>query len=325
MKFKKALSLFITAVFLMITLLLNTTIAVQNVNADTATIISPVKDTSSTYLYSGVNNCRIRVDINNYQIGRTEHESPFWYNWTIQNGTSATATCRGLTFTLSNGGSTGTGIKGGWYNGLYYQSSTTNPLATMDGIIINGTDAVGDNSGGTIKLEISGLSEGKHTLTTWHSFFDRISDASTLSVLVDGTVKASGIQVPTRVDNDSKAAKAYVSFEAKDGQTVTVLIKPDGNGTSYNNAVLNAFEIDGPDPFKTISNALPLEGDEHWPQENGLSWTPGEGAVSHDVYIGMDYDSVYNADRNSSTYKGNQTSTTYPLNGYSHGYILVAC
>ncbi len=36
-----------------------------------------------------------------------------------------------------------------------------------------------------------------------------------------------------------------------------------------------------------------------------LSWSPGESAVSHDVYLGTDYDNVDNADTSSPEYKGN--------------------
>ena len=86
----------------------------------------------------------------------------------------------------------------------------------------------------------------------------------------------------------------------------------------YDNAVLNAFEIDSVNPFKTISEPLPEDGEMHFVQENGLSWKAGEGAVSHDVYLGTDYDKVYNADTASEEFKGNQTETLYNVSGLSH-------
>jgi len=46
-----------------------------------------------------------------------------------------------------------------------------------------------------------------------------------------------------------------------------------------------------------------------------LTWTSGQGAQSHDVYLGDTYDEVYNADNSmpvgTSVFKGNQSSNTY--------------
>ena len=77
--------------------------------------------------------------------------------------------------------------------------------------------------------------------------------------------------------------------------------------------MLNAFEIDGADPFKSISGMNPKDGERHLEIDKGLSWTAGSGAKSHDVYIGTDYNSVYNATKNSAEYKGNRTSPNYAL------------
>ncbi len=42
-----------------------------------------------------------------------------------------------------------------------------------------------------------------------------------------------------------------------------------------------------------------------------LSWTAGPDANSHDVYFGICYDSIIDANRSSSEFKGNQTATTF--------------
>ena len=174
----------------------------------------------------------------------------------------------------------------------------------MDGVTIKDAD-----KGGVIKLEISGLSSGTHTLTTWHSYFDNWPGGSPVTVTVNGS-KSNTVTVPTRVTNDENAGKSFTTFNASGG-TVTVLIQP--TDTSKNGAVLNAFEIDGADPFKSISGMTPKDGERHLEAEKGLSWTAGSGAKSHDVYIGTDYNSVYNATKNSAEYKGNRTSPNYGL------------
>ncbi|MDS0528309.1 hypothetical protein NNC19_21720 [Clostridium sp. SHJSY1] len=252
----------------------------------------------------------IKVDIGPNTNGRTDMYTDSWNNWVVNNGNSAETTYNGVKFKVSNGGSTGSGIKAGWYKGLI-QSSLNSPTKTLDGLTVDNS-----TSGGVIKLEITGLSAGTHTLTTWHSFYDNVK-GSTMSLSVDGTVKAKGIKGPTRVTDDDAAGRAYVSFNATSGKTVQVLIKPEGNGT-FNNAVLNAFEVDGVNPFKSISKPSPANGDEHFLQENGLSWKEGEGAISHDVYLGTDFDSVNTANTKSSLFKGNQKGTSYKLNGLSH-------
>jgi len=42
-----------------------------------------------------------------------------------------------------------------------------------------------------------------------------------------------------------------------------------------------------------------------------LSWTAGDFAVSHDVYLGDNFDDVNNATNESETFRGNQTTTFY--------------
>jgi len=42
-----------------------------------------------------------------------------------------------------------------------------------------------------------------------------------------------------------------------------------------------------------------------------LSWKPGDSAVSHDVYLGENFDNVNDATKESETFRGNQTTTFY--------------
>jgi hypothetical protein len=63
----------------------------------------------------------------------------------------------------------------------------------------------------------------------------------------------------------------------------------------------------------TASNPSPADGAECVDQNTVLTWSPGDGAVAHDVYFGIDYNSVNNATVGSpmGVYKGRQVSTTY--------------
>jgi hypothetical protein len=56
------------------------------------------------------------------------------------------------------------------------------------------------------------------------------------------------------------------------------------------------------------------EQDDVSPMEVSLAWNPGEGAISHDVYVGTTFEDVNNATTtDSAIYKGNQTETTFVL------------
>ena len=136
---------------------------------------------------------RIRVDLN-ANDGRQNSYTNNAYNW-IVSGTAPTAAFNGVTFKLSNGGNTGSGIRSASYKSLTKSDGTT-PTLTMDGVTIKDAD-----KGGAIKLEISGLSSGTHTLTTWHSYFDNWPNGSPVTVTVNGS-KSSTVTVPTRVTND---------------------------------------------------------------------------------------------------------------------------
>ena len=260
-----------------------------------------IYDTSLTAQAASVSDPRICVDIN-ANDGRKASYSKVAENWIVPGDNTASTTIGGLTFKLSNGGSAGSSLRTVNYKVLQLQSGIY-PYMTMDGVTINDT-----TSGGVIKLEISGLSAGTHSLKTWHSCVDNAS-VGTMKITINGTTAATGVKCPTRVTDEDDAGMSYSTFSVSAGQTVTVLISPEGSG----NAWLNAFEIDGGDPFKGISRITPEDGTLHHDAENGLSWTAGSGAASHDIYIGTDRDSVYSADKSSPEYKGTQTSTSYAL------------
>ncbi len=244
---------------------------------------------------------RRKVDLN-ANDGRKASFDRSADNWCVPGGSSAEVKLSGLTYKLSNGGGASGDIRSVNYKVLQKMSGIY-PYLTMDGVTIDNS-----SGGGVIKLEISGLSAGTHSLKTWHSCVDNAT-VGTMSVTINGTKTASGISCPTRVTDSDNAGISYSTFNVSAGQTVTVLISPDGSG----NAWLNGFEIDGGDPINGISKISPADQEAHHEREKGLSWTAGKNAKSHDVYIGTDYDSVFGATTSSSEFKGNQTGTTYEL------------
>ncbi len=244
---------------------------------------------------------RIRVDINKND-GRKASYSKNANNWLLKEGSSDTYNVNGVTFKLSNGGSVGGNVCGANNKKLQLQSGIY-PRLTMDGAKIKDGD-----SGGVLKLEISGLSNENHSLQMWHCNVDGYAN-SKLSITVNGKNALSGVNCPTNVTKESDAGISYVTWS---GSSVTILIIPEGGG-KQNVAWLNGFELDGGDPVNGVSKMTPEDQEKHFDASQGLSWTAGKNAQSHDVYIGTSYDAVFKADHNSAEFKGNQTGTKYPL------------
>jgi hypothetical protein len=96
------------------------------------------------------------------------------------------------------------------------------------------------------------------------------------------------------------------------------------------NHVLSADEIQGimngvGGGFPLASSPTPRDGtilEDTWVT---LSWSPGDSAVSHDVYLGDNFSDVDQATRDSDVFRGNQTSTFYVAGfpGYAYPDGLV--
>ena len=67
------------------------------------------------------------------------------------------------------------------------------------------------------------------------------------------------------------------------------------------------IEIESSTPLVKATKPIPQNGSMHFDTWVNLSWTPGEFAVSHDVYLGDNYDDVSNATPDADFFRGNQT------------------
>jgi len=81
----------------------------------------------------------------------------------------------------------------------------------------------------------------------------------------------------------------------------------------YNHTLSDAeiLSIMQDEPLVCASGPNPKDGTLHTETWINLSWRAGDLAVSHDVYIGDDYDGVDNATHDSDVYRGNQTDDFY--------------
>lgn len=243
---------------------------------------------------------RILVDINRND-GRKASYTKTANNWLVDDTYSYTV--NGVTCKLSSGGSGSVDLVNNKV--LQLQDVSNTPTLTMDGAKIK------DGSGNpSLKLELSGLPDGTHSIQTWHACCDRNVTNSSLTIKINGKTVATGVKCPTNPQNSNDAGMAYGTFT---GTSATIEIIAEGNGT-LNTPWLNAFEIDGSDPFHSISRISPADQEAHFDISQGLSWTAGADAASHNVYIGTDFDAVSKATTGSPEFKGNVTDSKFALN-----------
>ena len=264
-------------------------------------IVSETVSADETVL---VNNY-VAIDINGSE-NREELKDASFEDWTIYSTEKAVYESNGLTFSLYN-------AKGEAFQGTQNKklmTATSSPVLTCDGVYYRGA----------ITLEIAGLSKGTHTISTYHNLYNETAYSLTGDINVSVNNEIAETVHPTyRVADDLDTVITYISFEVSDENPVLITIAPVKSGF-YDIAVLNAFEIDGAHPRDSIKNPVPADHEAHFDQElvKELSWDSGDGAVSHDVYLGTDYYSVFSANHDSLEFKGNQTENSYPVSDLSH-------
>ena len=226
-----------------------------------------------------------RVDINP-DTDRGDARGPGLENWKVPDGRSATATFGNVTVTLKAVGGRLTGFM--WKPGYDYPARDAS-----DGVA----------STGPIELVLSGLTPGRHSLATFHN---AVGDgpAGKLSVAVDGKTKLTGLTPTHRALHDADATSGFVEFDVTAGKPVVVTLTPEAPG---HDVVLTGFEIDTPDPARRAAKCLPIDADEHAPENPVLSWRPATGATAHVVHLGTDPASL--------TPRGTVTEPAYPTTG----------
>jgi hypothetical protein len=219
-----------------------------------------------------------------------------------------------LSMTAAAQSAGGTGITFTYYSGV----STPGWQLASDGVTIAPQDT---NQGGQIQMTITGLNPGTHTLLTYHNAGDMATSLGTLApinVYLNGDYVTS--VMPSIRTNDLNAPITYLDFTtASTNDVTTVLFAADTTtGAITKNAFLNGFEIDTPNVRYQANTPYPANGDEHADCDNTtllMQWTPALTAVSNDVYVGTDSNTVVNATHASAAWKGTQSATNYLLTG----------
>ena len=169
------------------------------------------------------------------------------------------------------------------------------------------TDGIG--SVGGIEMQIDGLSDGVHSVATYHNSISKNS-ASQLRVTCaggkvrgetpsDGLGETALLQPSRRVLHNDDVSSAFVSFVASADEPIVIRMLPtEDHGRQL--ALLNGFEIDCTDPSRKARKPAPAHDDEHVDGNSGsveLQWTAPTGAVRHDIYFASDRDLAVCASR----------------------------
>lgn len=196
---------------------------------------------------------------------------------------------------------------------------------------LNGTlDLLGDglavapnnfSGGGQLQMTITGLSAGTHTLLTFHDGCDNAwapGSIAPLDISVNGLLALSDVQQSVKATANALSGSSYLTFDVSgptDTTTILFAAEPTAGSYTIRNPMINGFEIDTPNIYKTARNPFPADADWHANADTGsitLSWTSALSGdtASHDVYFGTDFNTVKNADHASAAFLGNQAGNT---------------
>lgn len=247
-----------------------------------------------------------RIDFNFFGRSESEGLEPGYTAWTFGRVVSAnkrfvTASGDSISITISaTPGLTGNGIRTNyWKQGVVnYKAKLVGDQACVvdfpDTTNTNDYEDVRQGKCG-LRLQIAGLAQGRHTLLSYHNICDNIKGTlAPLGVLVDGKEVASSIVPTMRKQLTSDAAYAYINFEAKEGEAVTIdfVSQPHPDSTyAYTGTVLNALVFDEPNPTTMAYNPVPENMDWHIAADDGqytLRWKGATEAVKHHLLMGTE-------------------------------------
>jgi len=200
----------------------------------------------------------------------------------------------------------------------YAMVTTAGWQLASDGVTVNPQD---NNLGGQIQMTITGLNPGAHSLLTFHNAGDApiaLGTLAPINVYLNGNYVTS--VTPSVRTNDLNTPIVYLNFTtASINDVTTVLFAADTtSAATTKNVFLNGFEIDTPNARYQANTPAPANGDEHANADNTtvlMQWTPALTAVSNDVYVATDSNTVMSATHASSAWKGTQIATNYLLTG----------
>ncbi len=180
-----------------------------------------------------------------------------------------------------------------------------------------GTDT--RQTGNPLTITISGLPAGKYSWLSYHA--DGQDQTGIFEVTVNdatGSNTTSDIDI-SDTNSDLKTMDEITIFETEfitRGEDVTFVFSQTSSSSTVSEAffLMNGFEIDSLSSINKAQAPSPENWDEDIALSSTLSWVAGLYAVTHDVYLGTNFDDVNDASRvnpGNVLVSQNQTDTTF--------------
>lgn len=150
-----------------------------------------------------------------------------------------------------------------------------------------------------VKLTITGLSAGHHSLLAYHNDTDAGQTHPDVEVSVDGEVKVMGVKHSSGAQKLADSGVSFVEFDVVEGQPVVVkyaCVPEDGQTYNRTSIMLNGLEFDT-NPYR-VMETKPANYDYHVAADDGrvdFSWLPADVAVAHKLVYGVDSAAVADA------------------------------
>jgi hypothetical protein len=266
----------------------------------------------------------IKVDFNFNNKPLSQTADPAYTPWSTNSvwfsgGDVISNTFDGVTFTFQRVGTTGTGLTTDWYSAGIATAKLADDGITVSPHNITNIVGVTTTPPPAIELTISGLSDGPHSLLTYHSTWQNPASYSfsPINVFLNGVQVITNLPVSNRVTNNADASYSYINFIAISNVDVVVRFEASTNfNVTDMNVCIDGFEVDTPNAKYKAYTPTPTPGDEHVdadaaPHNVLLIWNPALISSSHNVYFGTSSNAVLNATTASPEFKGNQISTNW--------------
>ncbi|MBK0370883.1 fibronectin type III domain-containing protein [Flavobacterium agrisoli] len=200
----------------------------------------------------------------------------------------------------------------GNFNSKWYKLGMSAPF-------YNRLGADGLVSAENLELTISGLTEGNHTLLTFHNAFDVITGKrfSPIKIYVNGKLVET-VNATQRANAKIDATMAYLNFSVDKSKEAKIRfeIDPTTDPNVVQQIVINGFELDTPNLMNQARSPKPGNRDEHFvatDKKATLEWNSSKNAVSHQLYYGENEKAVADANEKSKEYKGKFTQNNFEV------------
>ncbi|MFV0291050.1 MAG: T9SS type A sorting domain-containing protein [Mangrovibacterium sp.] len=239
------------------------------------------------------NDPKLKLDLNYSALNR-DYTASGYTRWEV--GSDSTIIVDGIKFKAENASKIGY-LRSNWYK----DGINAGNLLVCDGLKVDGADALGAK----IRIVISGLTTGEHTLLLYLNNVDNLSAQGgpcPMDISVDGNLVVNDILPTMRALLSYDSQRAFLKIKATEGKDVIVLLEADvaaGGNMSNNNIYINAIELNTQNADDQAKTPSPVDQNHHVEAENNsinLSWIAGQDAVSHDVYFGIDSTAVANGE-----------------------------